>query len=77
MKLASYYLTNQQADSAFYSDTFSKLDTDFKQRVVSSIERNPVEAIDHAIRNLMPHWHRVKNEIEALYASIPQKMQAT
>jgi MFS family permease len=71
----SYFITNRQANSAFYSKAFTKLDTDLKQRIISSIVRSPVEAIDHAIRNLMPYSHKIKQEIETLYEAIPQKFQ--
>jgi hypothetical protein len=73
----SYFLTSRQESSAFYAQAFIKLDVDMRQQIISVIMKNPVEAIDHAIYNLIPHASKIKPELEILYASIAQKFQRT
>ncbi len=71
----AYFMTNQEEETPFYAEIFSHLHKNTRQKIVQEISRLPVEAVDRAIKNMLPFRKIVLPEWQELYQAISKKFE--
>lgn len=71
----AYYMSNVERESEFYAKLFTGLQNDIRKKIIREISNFPVEAIDRAIKNILPFRSRAMDEWKELYMAISRKFE--